>query len=197
MGREFPASDENHSIVIEYFPLLCRASPPDAVRMALASQKDQDDALIACGLCMPEFLKEVESHAEEVRRTFDGAKKDIEFWTPPLIALAALLRDPEVPKLFKGDDYDVPRNWAALAWAGSKQPSADIDGLLRARLKLKTITPDTAKGMIDAFRLTKNERFWDEVHAYANRVSKDQDAQSHIEASWPVCATSKALTGPV
>jgi hypothetical protein len=178
-----PPGDENRDVVTEYFPLLCRASPPDAVRIALAWRKEKqaNDALIARGLCVPGFVKEVESHAEDLRRALSGAKMEDEFWPHSMIAFAVLIRDPRVPGLFKGEDYDEAGNWTALAWAGSKQPSPGVDALLRARLKAETITPDTAKGIIDALRLTKNERFWDEVHAYARRVSKGKDARSHVE----------------
>jgi hypothetical protein len=180
---DLPPYDENRDVVSEYFPLLCRTSPPDAVRIALAWAKGQrqDDALIARGLCVPGFLKEVESHAEDQRRALTGPKKEDEFWPPSMIAFAALVHDPRVPALFKGENSQDAGNWAVLAWADSKQPSAGVDALLRDQLKDKMIPPETAKGIIDALRLTKNERFWDDVHAYARWVSKT-NARSHVEA---------------
>jgi hypothetical protein len=185
--------------ILDFFPLLCRTRPAVAVEIAVEVFKLGHESLMAQGICFREFRLELLNKAGELKQWLDRRENAGQF--PPqelvrtspteLIIFGLVGKSDWIgPLRSKGRKNGQgmaadPDQIAAVAWLTSKKQDIDANTLIRTYLRLedldKSLSPTAAHLIVEALRVTRNERFWDDVRVYArNAAAKQEHAEGLV-----------------
>jgi hypothetical protein len=215
---QFLVTPAGSTFVDAAFPLLCESNPKRAVELALTSYESKkgpdrnNTKLIAIGLCVPEFVRELKSNRARILRALSegpgerpllkmpahlGAGQDQRLpkiraesdlsdfiaHDPIDVILAVLAGVPDLGKNLPRPDSWFAKDWALAAWATSLSRSPDLEMRLRERLGSDKVFAEDAVLMIDAWGYTANDRFWSDVHQFARRAANDPAFVEALAAS--------------